>query len=98
MTGLISVASQEERGVAYRYYMEMSAKEPNFVGANYFTLYDQAYLGRFDGENYQIGICDICDNEYEEFAAAIKETSKVLYEVADGKREAYSRVPNLIAR
>ena len=98
MTGIVSVESQEERGNAYRYYMEMSAKEPNFVGANYYTLYDQAYLGRFDGENYQIGICDVCDNEYEEFAAAIKETSKVLYEVADGQREPFSKEAKLIAR
>lgn len=98
MTGIVSVENQKERGNAYRYYMEMSAKEPNFVGANYYTLYDQAYLGRFDGENYQIGICDVCDNEYEEFAAVIRETSKVLYEVADGQKEPFSKEAKLIAR
>jgi hypothetical protein len=65
-TGLRGVASQAERGVAYRRYLETGAANPNLVGAHYFTLNDQALLGRFDGENYQIGFVDCCHTPYGE--------------------------------
>ena len=59
-TGLEGVASQEERGVAYRRYVEAAAADPNVVGTHYFVLNDQEVLGRFDGENFQIGFVDVC--------------------------------------
>lgn len=83
-TGLRGVTSQAERGVAYRRYMHKAASHPMCIGAHYFTLYDQAYLGRFDGENYQIGVLDVCSQPYTEFLNGIVHTHGELYEVADG--------------
>lgn len=84
-TGLRGVENQHERGVAYRRYMHRAASHPMCLGAHYFILYDQAYLGRFDGENYQIGLLDVCSRPYTDFIEGIVQTHRELYEVADGK-------------
>ncbi|MBO7663028.1 MAG: beta-galactosidase, partial [Clostridia bacterium] len=55
-TGLEAVENQEERGKAFRYYSERVAAHPNGVGCHWFQCYDQFALGRFDGENYNIGL------------------------------------------
>ena len=86
-TGLRAVTSQEERGKAYKYYVESGAAEKYCVGVHYFTLNDQPTLGRFDGENYQIGLVDVCHREYTEFTEAVANTHKGMYYVADGIRE-----------
>lgn len=83
-TGLRGVESQHERGVAYRRYMHRAASHPMCLGAHYFILYDQAYLGRFDGENYQIGALDVCSRPYTEFIEGIVKAHGELYQVADG--------------
>ena len=83
-TGLRGVASQAERGRAYRRYMHRAASHPMCLGAHYFILYDQAYLGRFDGENYQIGALDVCSHPYSEFIDGIVKAHSEIYEVADG--------------
>ena len=59
--GLRQTASQEERGVAYRYYVENAMADPNLVGAHWFEWVDEASTGRFDGENYNIGMLDVTD-------------------------------------
>ena len=61
---------------------------PGIFGAHYFTLNDQAYLGRFDGENYQIGIVDVTQRPYEDFEEGIIETHREIYDIAEGKRPA----------
>ena len=84
-TGLRGVTSQKQRGVAYRYYMHKAVSHPYCLGAHYFTLNDQAYLGRFDGENYQIGLVDVCDRPYDEFIDGIMQTNSEIYDIASGK-------------
>ena len=83
-TGLRGVLNQEERGKAFRYYMHKAAVHPSCVGAHYFTLNDQGYLGRFDGENYQIGLVDVCNRPYTDFIDGVITTNRELYDVADG--------------
>ncbi|MBQ3178749.1 MAG: beta-galactosidase [Clostridia bacterium] len=83
-TGIRGVASQAERGAAYRYYMHRAACHPMCLGAHYFTLNDQAYLGRFDGENYQIGIVDVTQRPYTEFEEGIMQTHREIYDVVNG--------------
>lgn len=83
-TGLRGVTSQHERGVAYRRYLNRAASHPMCLGAHYFILYDQSYLGRFDGENYQIGVLDVCSRPYTEFLDGIIKTHEEIYDVADG--------------
>ena len=90
-TGIRGVTSQAERGAAYRYYMQKAAVHPMCLGAHYFTLNDQAYLGRFDGENYQIGVVDVTQRPYEDFEAGIIETHREIYDIAEGKKPADAR-------
>lgn len=84
-TGLKGVSTQKDRGIAYRYYVEQSAAQKCCVGTHYFTLNDQAYLGRFDGENFQIGIVDCCHRVYEDFLQKVRDCHQQLYDVKKGK-------------
>jgi hypothetical protein len=84
--GLCSVMTQKDRGLAYRMYYEKSFDSPYFIGAHYFILNDQATLGRFDGENLQIGLVDVCHRPYDDFVEEVRRTNAALYEIADGRR------------
>jgi hypothetical protein len=86
-TGIRGVTTQAERGKAYRHYIHSAAAHPCCIGAHYFTLNDQGYLGRFDGENYQIGLVDVCNRPYDEFVSGIITANDELYEVADGTQQ-----------
>jgi hypothetical protein len=90
-TGLRAVASQAERGIAYRRYLETGAANPHLVGAHYFTLNDQALLGRFDGENYQIGFVDCCHTPYRELVDQAIQAHEDLYEVMAGARAPFAK-------
>jgi hypothetical protein len=79
-TGLRSVASQEQRAEAYYQYVKGALKNPQIVGTHWFQYGDQAFTGRFDGENYQIGFVDICDNPYPEIVVAARKIGYQLYE------------------
>lgn len=82
--GLRGVATQADRGRAYQHFVEQCAALPDVVGAHYFQWNDQPFLGRFDGENWQIGIADVCHAPYPEFAQAAQQTHGRLYAVAAG--------------
>lgn len=86
-TGIQAVASQEDRARAYRRYMHRCAAHPMCLGAHYFQLTDQPYLGRFDGENYQIGLVDVCGRPYEEMEREMKRTHQEVYRVRMGEME-----------
>jgi hypothetical protein len=66
------------------------------VGAHYFTLYDQSALGRFDGENYNIGFLDVCNRPYEPLAQAARASHERLYEVAVGQIQPYEDAPEYL--
>ena len=95
-TGLKGVTNQEERGVMWRYFVEKAAAHPYGVGAHWFQYNDQFCLGRHDGENYQIGMVDICMQPYKELMEAAYDTSKVLYQVKNGETKPYDRHPRTI--
>ena len=86
-TGLEGVRTQKDRGIAYRYYCERVAAHPNGVGCHYFQCYDQFVLGRFDGENYNIGLFDVCSRPYPEMMEQVRACGRGLYPVAAGERE-----------
>lgn len=86
-TGLEGVMSQKDRGIAYRYYCERVAAHKNGVGCHYFQCYDQFVLGRFDGENYNIGLFDVCLQPYSEILESIRECSGEIYRVMVGMQE-----------
>ena len=57
------------------------------VGSHYFAYNDQPPWGRYDGENYQFGLVDICQKPYETFTEAIRRTNEKIYDVMQGKIE-----------
>jgi hypothetical protein len=89
--GLVQCANQEERGVAYRYYVENAAAHPALVGAHWFEWMDEPNTGRMDGENYNIGFVDVTDRPYQELVEAAKLTHARLLEVHSGKTPPVSR-------
>jgi len=95
-TGLEGVRTQEDRGIAYRYYCERVAAHPNGVGCHYFQCYDQFELGRFDGENYNIGLFDICSQPYEGMLAEALACANNVYRVAAGEAAPTDEKPRSI--
>ncbi len=85
-TGLEAVENQAERGKAFRYYAERVAAHPLGVGCHWFQCYDQFALGRFDGENYNIGLFDITLRPYEEMRRAVRRTAETICDVRFGER------------
>jgi len=80
-TGLRSVASQQQRAEAYYQFVKGALDNPQIVGTHWFQYSDQAFTGRGDGENYQIGFIDICDNPYPEIVNAARKIGYQLYEL-----------------
>jgi hypothetical protein len=89
--GLAQTVNQEERAVAYRFYVENAAANPAIIGTHWFQWIDQPATGRFDGENYNIGFVDVTDRPYPELVNATKEIFKRLYAIHSGKEPPVTR-------
>jgi hypothetical protein len=79
-TGLVPCADQADRAERYREYVLGALRNPAIVGTHWFQFWDQATSGRGDGENYQIGLVDICDTPYPETIETIRQVGYRLYE------------------
>ena len=65
----------------------MQSTVPNqVIGIHYFQLFDQPFTGRFDGENYQIGLLDVCNQPYKEVMEEIKKAHRQMYKIARKRR------------
>ncbi len=95
-SGIGHVPTQADRGRAFRFYVEDAAAKPWCVGVHYFILYDQSALGRFDGENYNIGFLDVCNRPYEALAAAARQAHEHLYDVASGVSAPFDDAPEYL--
>lgn len=91
--GLKQVRDREQRGVAYRYYVENAAAMPEVIGTHWFQWVDQPSTGRFDGENYNIGLVDVTDRPYPELINAMQETHRKLYAIHAGREKAIDQKP-----
>lgn len=91
--GIGHVPTQVDRGKAFRLYVEDAASKPWCVGVHYFIQYDQSALGRFDGENYNIGFLDVCNRPYELMADSARLSHERLYPVATGKINPFDDAP-----
>ncbi len=78
-TGLRPTDSQADRAKAYHDYVTGALKNPCLVGSHWFQFGDQATTGRGDGENYQIGLINICDRPYGETIKAVREVGSSMY-------------------
>ena len=90
--GIQGAESQAARGDAYRYYVEQGLTHPELVGMHYFQWLDQPVAGRFDGEDYNIGLIDICNVPYKEVVEAMKATHQRMYRVAMGKEKPFDKI------
>jgi hypothetical protein len=84
-TGLKATQDQNDRATKYRAYLEGALQNTWIVGAHWFEYRDEPLTGRFDGENYQIGFVDVCDNPYPETVAAARDIGARLYTLHAGK-------------
>jgi hypothetical protein len=96
--GLRGMADQEARGVAYRAYFDACAAHPCLVGCHWFMYNDEPVLGRPDGENWQIGMVDVCNRPYEELCGAATASHERMYEVRAGMAEPFDGRAREVAR
>ncbi len=89
-TALQSCTTQEERGKAYKMFLQEAASHPLCVGAHYFEYNDQTLMGRFDGEHMAHGVIDCTNKPYPPLARAIEETSDVLFDVLTKRKKPFS--------
>ena len=79
-TGLVPAENQADRAAKYIHYVESVAKSPVFVGCHWFQYMDEPVTGRtHDGENFNIGLVNVCDLPYPELTAAAREVNGRLY-------------------
>ncbi|NGF56408.1 hypothetical protein G5B00_07745 [Parapedobacter sp. SGR-10] len=82
--GLNQKGNQDERALAYEKYMYSALLNPFVVGTAWHQFSDQATTGRFDGENFQDGLTDVCDRVYPETIAKVREIGSKLYQIRTG--------------
>ncbi|MEO0793888.1 MAG: beta-galactosidase [Verrucomicrobiota bacterium] len=78
--GLIDAGSQKARGELYADYIRSGLENPQVVGAHWFQFVDEHIAGRGDGENYNVGLVDICDTPYPYMVQAIRNVADNMYE------------------
>lgn len=88
---------QLARGKEYRVFVEDAAADPYCVGTHWFQMYDQSALGRPDGECYNLGLVDVCNQTYAEMDRATTATNEQIYEVADKQTAAFADVPDYLS-
>jgi hypothetical protein len=86
----MDMATQKERGLAYRHYVEGAASLGFVVGVEWFTLLDQAVTGRFfeglNGERANTGLFNVADRPYRDLLAEMAKTHAAIYDIwLDGK-------------
>ena len=93
LTGGHEVATQQERGLAYRNYVEQSAALGFVVGIEWFTLIDQAVTGRWfqglDGERGNTGLIAVTDRPWKVALAEMMKTNYDIYKVWFGERSPF---------
>ena len=53
-------------------------------------------IGRFDGENYNIGFYDVCNRPDEELADAARSSHEQIYEIASGGTKPFDHPPEYL--
>ncbi|MCL5746452.1 MAG: agarase, partial [Acidobacteria bacterium] len=89
--GLRQTSNDGERGIAYRYYVEQAASMPALIGAHWFEWVDEPATGRFDGENFNIGLVDVTDRPYAGLVEGLVQTHKSLRAVHSGQQPPVTR-------
>jgi hypothetical protein len=89
-----AVPTQRDRGLGYRRLIEGLAARPQFVGAGWFMMYDQAVTGRGSGgstgERHNFGLLNQQDQPYVEMLEEMRKTNERIYEVHSGQVEPFT--------
>jgi hypothetical protein len=84
------VNSQQERGLAYRNYVEQGAALGFVLGIEWFTLVDQSVTGRwfsgFDGERSNSGVISVADRPWKGMLEEAMKTNYDIYKVYLGEK------------
>lgn len=84
-TGQVATFSQKNRARAYGDFVRSCLKNPCIIGTNWHQFSDQSCTGRFDGEDFQVGLTDCCDTPYPETIAALREIGYNMYQIRFSK-------------
>lgn len=77
--GLRSAQDAVQQGRLLEEFMAEAVKDAKLVGAHWFQWRDQSAAGRYDGENYDVGLYDVVDGPKPELVRAMAECGKNLY-------------------
>ncbi len=81
---LVNASTQVERGKACANYMQTAMTYAQCVGIHYFEFNDQPVLGRFDGENMQHGLIDVCNQPHAACIEQMAAVAKNMYGILNG--------------
>jgi hypothetical protein len=88
--GVKDVASQNERGLAYRHYVEHAAAMDFIVGVEWYTYIDMAATGPWfwglNADNGNDGLIAVTDRPWKVMLAHMMRTNYDIYKVAMGER------------
>ena len=74
--GVVSVASEAQRGQAYARYLQAAAGDPEIVGTHWFEYVDEPVTGRLlDGENGHFSLVGITDIPFAGFVEAVRKAN-----------------------
>jgi len=76
---LVQARNQADRGQAYQEYLRSVLALPAFAGCHWFQYSDEPLTGRFDGENYNIGMVSGTDTPYGELVSAARQIQSEVY-------------------
>jgi catechol 2,3-dioxygenase-like lactoylglutathione lyase family enzyme len=88
------VKDHAERGVAYSYYVENAAADPNIIGSHWFQMVDDLPTGRpSDLERLNYGFLNVIDLPYPGLVDAARATHRRMYDIKFGKAQPSARKP-----
>lgn len=94
LVGGREVRTQQERGLAYRNYVEQAAALGFVIGIEWFTLVDQATTGRwfsrYNGESYNTGLLSVADRPWKDMLAEMMKTNHTIYDLLLGRRPPFA--------
>ncbi len=79
--GLRMAADARNQADLMRTYFHEALRHPDMVGAHWFAWADQPVTGRYDGENFGIGLVSISDRPHQLRVQTLREISEKAYQI-----------------
>jgi len=88
------VDNEQEKGYAYRNFVEKIAATGFIVGAHWFEYMDESVTGRwfqgYNGESFAVGLVNVADRPYKEFLNSIMKCNYSIYDLMLGSKQPYT--------